>query len=88
MCEKFMKMINGGGDPIVATNVIVVWNNWEMKDFNVGVEDVNPTPNLVALNDDVVGAVIDIIVWALAPDDNIAGVVGIVVWVLAMVAPS
>jgi hypothetical protein len=52
------------------------------------VEDVNPTPNLVALNDDVVGAVIDIIVWALAPDDNIAGVVGIVVWVLAMVAPS
>jgi hypothetical protein len=33
-----------------------------MKDFNVGVEDVNPTPNLVALNDDVVGVVIDIIV--------------------------
>ncbi len=62
-----MKMINGGGDPIVAINVVVIWDNWEMKDFNVRVEDVNLMPNPVALNDDVVGVAVDIVVWALDP---------------------
>jgi hypothetical protein len=43
------------------------------------VEDVNPTPNLTTMDDDVVGVAVDIVVWILAPDDNIAGVVRIVV---------
>jgi hypothetical protein len=33
-----------------------------MKDFNVRVEDVNLMPNHVALNDDVVGVAVDIVV--------------------------
>jgi hypothetical protein len=33
-----------------------------MRDFNVGVENVNPTPNLVTLDDDVVGVAIEIVV--------------------------
>jgi hypothetical protein len=33
-----------------------------MKDFNVRVEDVNLMPNPVALNDDVVGVAVDIVV--------------------------
>jgi len=37
-----------------------------MKDLNVGVENVNPTPNLATLDDDVVGVAIDIVVRALA----------------------
>jgi hypothetical protein len=51
-------------------------------------EDVTLMPNHVALDNDVGGVVIDIVVSALAPDDNIVGVVGIVVWALAMVGPS
>jgi hypothetical protein len=31
------------------------------------VEDVNLMPNPVALNDDVVGVAVDIVVWALDP---------------------
>jgi hypothetical protein len=33
-----------------------------MKDLNVGVEDVNPTPNLTTMDDDVVGVAVDIVV--------------------------
>ncbi len=82
------RQINGGGGLIVAIDVVVVWDNWEMRDFNVGVENVNPTPNLVTLDDDFVGVAIEIVVWTLALNDDVVGVVGIVVWALAMVAPS
>ncbi len=82
------RQINGGGGLITTIDVVVVWDNWEMRDFNVGVENVNPTPNLVTLDDDVVGVAIEIVVWTLALNDDVVGVVGIVVWALAMVAPS